>query len=184
VTPPRALKGGQCRKLHQDPRINSDFPRFFPKTVCAGFKARDPSAYPCQVAALVSAKPPEFSLSISYPSESVLAQSLLSCCSIVPHIPPKCFYGLTSISYDVFSDLPCSIVLSHVDSISPVYKYRALSTLGYPSRIPLSTSTQAIQPLVRLSALKASAYSLAWTLGPLLPISIDSYQCTATSTTP
>jgi hypothetical protein len=36
--------------------------------------------------------------------------------------------------------LPRSIVLSHVDSVLPVYKYRALSTLGYPSRIPLSTS--------------------------------------------
>jgi hypothetical protein len=74
----------QCRKLHQDPRIYSEFPQFFPKTICAGFKSRDPGAYPCRVAAFVSAKPPEFLLSISYPSESVIAQSLLSCQVIVP----------------------------------------------------------------------------------------------------
>jgi hypothetical protein len=42
-----------------------------------------------------------------------------------------------------------------------VYKYRALSTLGYPSRIPLSTSPQAIQLNISLSALKAFTSSLA-----------------------
>jgi hypothetical protein len=57
---------GQCRKLHQDPRINSNFPRFFPKPICASFRSRDPGAYPCRVAALVSAKPPNFILSRFY----------------------------------------------------------------------------------------------------------------------
>jgi hypothetical protein len=43
----------KCRKLYQNPRINSNFPRFFPKPICAGFRSRDPGAYPCRVAALV-----------------------------------------------------------------------------------------------------------------------------------
>jgi hypothetical protein len=77
------VKLAMCRKLHQDPRINSDFPRFFPIRICTGFRSRDPGAYPCRLAALVSAKTPEFPLSISYPSESVIVQTLLSCHSIV-----------------------------------------------------------------------------------------------------
>jgi hypothetical protein len=55
-----------CRKLHQDPRNYSNFPRFFPKTICTGFQSRDPGAYPCRDAAFVSAKTPEFFLSIAY----------------------------------------------------------------------------------------------------------------------
>jgi hypothetical protein len=58
------MREATCRKLHQDPQIISDFPQFFPKPICAVFKSRDPGAYPCRVAALVSAKTPEFLLSI------------------------------------------------------------------------------------------------------------------------
>jgi hypothetical protein len=58
--------GPLCRKLHRNPRIYSKFPRFFPKTICAGFRSRDPGAYPCRVAALISAKTPEFLLSRFY----------------------------------------------------------------------------------------------------------------------
>jgi hypothetical protein len=56
----------KCRKLHQDPQVNSNFPQFFPKPICAGFRSRDPGAYSCRVAALVRAKTPEFLLSLSY----------------------------------------------------------------------------------------------------------------------
>jgi hypothetical protein len=78
-----------CRKLHQDPRINSNFPRFFPKTICAGSRSRDPGAYPCQAATLVSTKPLEFLLSI-------LIHHFFSCQTIVLHIPSQMehFYGL------------------------------------------------------------------------------------------
>jgi hypothetical protein len=75
-----ALHG--CRKLHQDPGIYSEFPRFFPKTICAGFRSRDPGAYPCRVAALISAKTPEFPLSLSY---LYLISRFYSCRTIVPH---------------------------------------------------------------------------------------------------
>jgi hypothetical protein len=82
----KAIKLGlpPCRKLHRHPRFYSDFPQFFPKTICAGFRSRDPGAYPCRAAALVSAQPPEFFLSFSYQywiSTSIHAGLLF------PHIP-------------------------------------------------------------------------------------------------
>jgi hypothetical protein len=88
-----------CCKLHQDPQFIFDFPHFFPKTICTGSKPHDPSAYPCRVAALVSTKPPEFSLSSFY----------LYCTapSILPDPYPSHsflmlrFYGLISVSYNV-----------------------------------------------------------------------------------
>jgi hypothetical protein len=119
-----------CRKLHQDPRIYSEFPQIFPKTICAGFQSRDPGAYPCRVAALVSAKPPDFLLSCFYQllrSTFYLAGSLS-----ITFLLLLRFYGLISVSYDIFL-VPRSIDDSHVDSTFPVYKYRALSTWDYPS---------------------------------------------------
>jgi hypothetical protein len=138
--PPRALKGGQCGKLHQDPQFDSDFPRFFQKTICAGFQSRDPGAYPYRAAALVSAKTLEILLSCFYQllhSTFYLAGSL----SIT-------FLHIVVLLWSDFCIVQflTSIAL-HVRSIDPcVYKYRALSTLGYPSRIPLLTSNWAIQP--------------------------------------
>jgi hypothetical protein len=91
-----------CRKLHRDPRINSDFPQFFPKPICTGFNSRDPGAYPCQVAALVSAKNLEFLLSFSYLYWSVA--SIHAGLLFPTHSFYKCFYGLISTSYDIISN--------------------------------------------------------------------------------
>jgi hypothetical protein len=123
-----------CRKLHQDPRIKSNFPQFFPKPVCTGFQSCDPGAYPCRVAALVSTKTPEFLLSCSYQllrSTFYLAGSL----SITfLHIVALLWSDLCIVRFLL------SYRFSHVRSIVLAYKYRALLTLGYPSRIPLPTS--------------------------------------------
>jgi hypothetical protein len=53
-----------CRKLHQDPRINSDFPHFFRRLYAPVFNHMNTVLIPCRVAALVSAKTLEFLLSI------------------------------------------------------------------------------------------------------------------------
>jgi hypothetical protein len=82
VTLPRALKGGQCCKLHQDPRFNSDFPQFFPKTICTGFQSHDPSTYPCQVATLSQRQDPGVSTIIVL---SILISRFHSCWAIVSH---------------------------------------------------------------------------------------------------
>jgi hypothetical protein len=91
--------------------------------------------------------------SFSYHCPIYINQSLL-------FMPNHCSPHILSISASMVSFLHHTIplvitALTCKHSIDPVYKYRALSTLGYPSQIPLSTSTGLFSLISSLSALKA-----------------------------